>query len=120
MSTYIIILFAAVPALAGQGNGGGAEDYLTLILAADIAAILGLVALGIKFIGSQSARIARTELRLGALETAISELRERDTDSDVRYTQIVERLARLEAKLEACVNSQNRILALLESGRGRE
>lgn len=119
MSTYIIILFAAVPALAGQGNGG-AHDYLTLILAADIAAILGLVALGIKFIGNQSARIARTELRLGALETAISELRERDTDSDVRYTQIVERLARLEAKLEACVNSQNRILALLESGRGRE
>ena len=84
------------------------EQQFITILAVDLLAIVGLLGIGARFIASQSARITSTEHRLAALETAQREAKAQDTESDSRYIDLVERLARLEERVD-------RIIRLLEA-----
>lgn len=88
-------------------------DNLSWIIAADIAAVLGIVIVALRFLTAQAQRITKTEHRLQALETAMSESKQKQETTDTTMESINVRLAVLESKVESLVEGQREIIALL-------
>ena len=88
---------------------------LAILIAADVAILLGLVVAAIKFISSQSARIATTEHRLTTLETQVAELRAAAAETDSAVQRLEIKVAVMEEKIDTLVSGQVRIITLLEA-----
>lgn len=89
-------------------------DPVTMIaLGAHAVALLGAVVVVLRFVSGQSARIARTELRLDLHEASIAELKGQQQSTDAAVDKLTTQVAVLESKVDTLLDGQKLILAKL-------
>ena len=88
-------------------------EMIALIVTHAVA-FLAAAAAGIKFVASQSARVARTEERITRLEIDLAKLAQANVQNTRVVSEVQERLARIEVQIVELQKGQERIIGLLD------